>query len=464
MDAGGMGQAAEHDCAANTTSILEKKMRDHSLHVELSRQEAVAEMIDALSASFGNIRPERVTLENAYGRVLSQDVTCKSDIPSALTCALDSIAVKWDDFANLEPGTIPDTSSWVRGVDWEFANTGVAMPEGFDTAIVIEHVEVSDDEERVSILAAPSSRFAGTRAAGSKMRAGDVAVAAPCVITPDIAARIASAGHSSAEVIARPRVAFIPTGNELVPPNVPLSKHASGKFAGKGKVYESNSVVVRGKVEQWGGVYVPFDIVPDDRDAIQTAIERACAVADIVVLNAGSSKGSDDWSVEVLEEMGRIICHQTNHGPGHHSSYAIVGDTPIVGISGPSAGASFTLNFYLLPIMRKFLGLNPDPTLIPARLGAEFPKGKMHKRAEENSRSLSGEERPPEATQPGEEFFSVKFLRLEVDSSGQLVATPLPGRPGSPQTYGANALYMLPAGASATMPSPGDIIMVELIA
>ena len=464
MDAGGMGQAAEHDCAANTTSILEKKMRDHSLHVELSRQEAVAEMIDALSASFGNIRPERVTLENAYGRVLSQDVTCKSDIPSALTCALDSIAVKWDDFANLEPGTIPDTSSWVRGVDWEFANTGVAMPEGFDTAIVIEHVEVSDDEEHISILAAPSGRFAGTRAAGSKMRAGDIAVAAPCVITPDIAARIASAGHSSVEVMAKPRVAFIPTGNELVPPNVPFSKHASNKFAGEGKVYESNSIVVKGKAEQWGGVYMPFDIVPDDRDAIQAAIEQACAVADIVVLNAGSSKGSDDWSVEVLEKMGRIICHQTNHGPGHHSSYAIVGDTPIVGISGPSAGASFTLNFYLLPIMRKFLGLNPDPTLIPARLGAEFPKGKMHKRAEENSRSLSGEERPPEATQPGEEFFSVKFLRLEVDSSGQLVATPLPGRPGSPQTYGANALYMLPAGASATKPSPGDIIMVELIA
>ena len=446
---------------ANLALPLEKKMRDHSLHVELSRQEAVAEMIDALSASFGKIRPERVALEDAYGRILSRDITCKNDVPSTLTCALDSIAVKWDDFADLEPGTVPDTSSWVRGVDWEFANTGVAMPEGFDTAIVIEHVEVSDNEERVSILAAPSGRFAGTRAAGSKMRAGDIAVAAPCVITPDIAARIASAGHSSVEVMARPRVAFIPTGNELVPPNVPFSEHVPSKFAGKGKVYESNSIVVRGKVEQWGGVYVPFDIVPDDRGAIQTAVERACAVADIVVLNAGSSKGSDDWSVEVLEEMGHIVCHQTNHGPGHHSSYAIVGDTPIVGISGPSAGASFTLNFYLLPIMRKFQGLDPSPTLVPARLGTEFPKGKMHKQAEENGRPLSGEERPPEATQPGEEFFSVKFLRLEVDSSGQLVATPLPGRPGSPQTYGTNALYMLPAGVSATMPSPGDIIMVE---
>ncbi len=456
-----MDQAVEHDYTANMTLILEKKMRDHSLHVELSRQEAVAEMIDALSASFGNIRPERVALENAYGRVLSRDVTCKSDIPSALTCALDSIAVKWDDFADLEPDAIPDTSSWVRGVDWEFANTGVAMPEGFDTAIVIEHVEVSDDEERVSILAAPSGRFAGTRAAGSKMKASDIAVAAPCIITPDVAARIASAGHSSVEVMARPRVAFIPTGNELVSPNVPFSKRAPDRFAGAGRVYESNSIVVKGKVEQWGGVYVPFDIVPDDRDAIQTAVERACAVADIVVLNAGSSKGSDDWSVEVLEEMGRIICHQTNHGPGHHSSYAIVGDTPIVGISGPSAGASFTLNFYLLPIMRKFQGLDPNPTLVPARLGAEFPKGKMHKRAEEDGRPLSGEERPAEATRPGEEFFSIKFLELAPDADGCLVATPLPGRPGSPQTYGANALYMLPAGASATMPSPGDIIMVE---
>lgn len=360
-----------------------------------------------------------------------------------------------------EPGAVPDTSSWVRGVNWEFANTGVAIPEGFDTAIVIEHVEVSDDEKRVSILAAPSERFAGTRAAGSKMKASDIAVAAPCVITPDVAARVASAGHSSVEVMARPRVAFIPTGNELVSPNVPFSKHAPDRFAGAGRVYESNSIVVKGKVEQWGGIYVPFDIVPDDRDAIQTAVERACTVADIVVLNAGSSKGSDDWSVEVLEEMGRIICHQTNHGPGHHSSYAIVGDTPIVGISGPSAGASFTLNFYLLPIMRKFQGLDPNPTLVPARLGAEFPKGKMHKRAEEGGRRCRARSVRRRRHSPGEEFFSVKFLELAPDADGCLVATPLPGRPGSLQTYGANALYMLPAGASATMPSPGDIIMVE---
>lgn len=204
-----------------------------------------------------------------------------------------------------------------------------------------------------------------------------------------------------------------------------------------------------------------FDILSDDPGCNQTAVERACAVADIVVLNAGSSKGSDDWSVEVLEEMGRIICHQTNHGPGHHSSYAIVGDTPIVGISGPSAGASFTLNFYLLPIMRKFQGLDPNPTLVPARLGAEFPKGKMHKRAEEDGRPLSGEERPAEATRPGEEFFSIKFLELAPDADGLPGGNPLPAVPGRPRHTAQTHSTCYQLAHRPRCPPPGDIIMVE---
>lgn len=155
MGAGGTGQAAEHDCAANIALILEKMMRDHSLHVELSRQEAVAEMIDALSASFGKTRPERVALEDAYGRVLSRDIACKSDVPSALTCALDSIAVKWDNFAGLRARGRPRHQLVGSRRQLGVREHGVAIPEGFDTAIVIEHVEVSDDEKRVSILARP---------------------------------------------------------------------------------------------------------------------------------------------------------------------------------------------------------------------------------------------------------------------------------------------------------------------
>lgn len=106
-------------------------------------------------------------------------------------------------------------------------------------------------------------------------------------------------------VVHRPRVAFIPTGNELVAPGVPFDPDRAASFAARGRNFETNSVLVKAKCEQWGGRFVPFDIVPDRRDAIEEAIAQAVEQADIVVLNAGSSKGSDDWSCEVMEQMGR---------------------------------------------------------------------------------------------------------------------------------------------------------------
>ena len=453
-------------------------MRDHSQHIQLSREDAVAATLAALDAQpegfgwrgraasadhAGKVERklvERVSLAESVGRVLAYDVCAANDMPSALTCAMDSIALHWSDFADLADGEVPDTSSWVRGRDWQFANTGVAMPEGFDTAIVIEHAQVSADEQHVIIDAVPSRPGAGTRPVGSTMRRGDVLGRAGQLITPDLAVRMGSGNNGSVPVVRRPRVAFIPTGNELVVPGVPFDPDRAASFAARGRNFETNSVLVKAKCEQWGGRFVPFDIVPDRRDAIEKAIAQAVEQADIVVLNAGSSKGSDDWSCEVMEQMGQMICHQTNHGPGHHSSFAIVDGTPIVGISGPSAGASFTLNFYLRPLMRAFLGLDPEVPRTPMVLAEAFPAGgpKGH------GGPVRGEDRPAEhpAHKPGEpEFFGIKLLRAEHAEDGTLRAWPVPGRPGSPESFEANAYYMLPNGPGIEAPKPGDVIWAE---
>lgn len=438
-------------------------MRDHSNHIELSREEAVDQMLSRCDfEALGRRRVERIALAEAYGRVLAEDVRAASSVPSCLTCGMDSIAVHWSDFEGLEPGCLPDTSEWVRGRDWQFANTGVAMPEGFDTAIVIEHVQVSEDEQHVSIDAAPSRQFAGTRPAGSTLEAGDVLAHAGDVVTPDIAARIASGNASSVLVVAKPRVAFIPTGNELVPAGIPPVPSGKGRYAAYGKNFETNGYVVRGKVEKWGGAFMPFDIVVDDPDCIRAAIRCACEVADIVVLNAGSSKGSDDWSCEVMEEMGDVICHQTNHGPGHHSSYALVDGVPIVGISGPSGGASFTLNFYLRPLMMKWLGLPTEPQRIPVRLAEAFPQGGPGGHKPKPGQPLPGEARPPEATGKGAAFYGIRFLSIAAGEDGVLTGTPVAGRPGSAAAECANAYYMMPMGGGITPPQAGDVIYVEL--
>ncbi len=440
-------------------------MRDHSQHIELSREQAVEGMLRLCNFGALEDRTEVVSLAEARGRVLARDVRAQTEVPNVLTCRMDSIAVRWEDFAEGDP----DTSAWVRGVNWEFANTGVAMPAGFDTAIVIEHVRVSEDQQQVFLDAAPSKQYAGTRSAGSILQKGDVLAAAGTMITPDIMAQIASGNVTSVPVVCKPRVAFIPTGNELTTP---------GGIVAFGRNLETNSILARGKIEQWGGRTLPFDIVPDVPELIEAAVLEACSLADIVVLNAGSSKGSDDWSCEQLEALGQVVCHETNHGPGHHSSYASVNGTPVVGISGPSGGASFTLNFYLRPLMRTWLGLPAEVPRIKARLTEAFPVKATQKAEEpqgekrlastsaieksERERLKTGGEVRPSVVAPEALFYGIKFVMLAQGADGTLEATPVKGHAGSRATWGANAYYMMPSGPGIMPPEAGDLIEVEL--
>lgn len=417
-------------------------MRDHSNHIELSREKAVATMLAHCTFAPGT---EQVPLEQAFGRTLAEDALALVTMPNCLTCNMDSVALRWDDFEQAEGG-VPDISSWTRGVEWQFANTGVGMPEGFDTAVAIENAVVSADNRTLErILVPPSRRYAGTSPAGSRMHEGDLVAKSGTVVTPTVAAALATAGHTSARVVVRPRVVFVPTGNELVP---------AGTEVPRGKNIESNGMVVRGKVLAWGGVPVVAPIVPDDPVQIEAALHRACAEADIVVLNAGSSKGSDDWTMELLERIGQVFNHETDHGPGHHSSYSLVDGTPVVGISGPSFGAAFTTDFYLKPLVDAWYGRSPAPRRARARLTAAFPAGKA---GSSPAGKAGGEERPRvERTAP---FYAIQFVKLSQGADGVLEATPVAARGDLVALDGCDAYYPLDRKVP---PRAGDMIEVEL--
>lgn len=431
-------------------------MRDHSNHKEVSRNEAVA-----LLLSHAHFTPaiEEVALTQACGRVLAQDALAQLDMPNCLTCRMDSVAIHWDDFAE----GMPDTSTWKKGVNWEFANTGVGMPEGFDTAIVIEHVQLSDDLTSIAFDAAPSARFAGTSAAGSKMHAGDVLVSAGTLLTPLLVSHIAAGNNATAKVFARPKVAFIPTGNELV---------SVGSAIPRGKNIETNSLLIGAKIRQWGGDPLLWDIVPDNPESIKRAILDACAAADIVVVNAGSSKGSDDWNIEMLNEIGEVLYHQTNHGPGHHSSGSVVDGTVVVGISGPPGGAAFTTDFYVYPLMMKYLGQPTSLKQAVVRLAAAFPKGGPGSKpgaggvgnkpggVGNKPAPLRGEERPS-VIEPGKEFFGIKQVRLSRAADGCLEATPASGVHLNPiEAEQMDAYFLMSSLHDA--PAVGDLITVDL--
>ncbi len=419
-------------------------MRDHSHHVEIGRDQAIELLLE--HASF-NPSIETIPLEQAAGRVLAQDVVSAISVPNTRSCRMDSVAVHWDDFKE----GMPDTTGWQQGKQWNFANTGIAMPEGFDTAVVIENVVLSDDLSSISFVAAPSRQFAGTSEAGSKIAKGDVLAKAGQVLTPLLLSGIAAGNVCEVQVLSKPSVAFIPTGNELVNRGgeIPLTKNI-----------ETNSILVAGKIAEWGGETLIWDIVPDNTELIKEAVAQACAQADIVVLNAGSSKGSDDWNVEMLDEMGTILYHQTNHGPGHHSSGAVVNGTAVVGISGPPGGVSFTTDFYVYPLIMKYLGQPCRMKTIKARLAEAIVPGGPGHSPKPKDKAPAGEDRPS-VVAPGGLFFGVRQVRLEVDEDGVMEAYPAKGMHLNPVEANETDGYYL-VSSRDPLPQPGDFIAVDV--
>ena len=420
-------------------------MRDHTNHIMMTREQAVESILGACAF---NRHVEEVLVANAVGRVLAKDAVALISMPNALTSIRDAIAVHWSDFADLPVGAVPDTSTWERGREWQFCNTGVGMPEGFDTAIAIEQVEVSADERHVMVHAAPTKKNDGTRPAGADFPEGALLAPAGVLITPLLASHIASGGNMTVHAIAKPRVAFLPTGGELIPLGVKVPS---------GKNVETNSILMKAKIESWGGEAILFPITPDDPEAIEASLREAVKLADIVVLNAGSSKGSDDWSCEVLERIGTVLFHEVNHGAGHHSFAAVVDDTPVVGISGPPGGAAFTADFYLYPAVRAYLGLKPQLERIVVRMGEDLPDvgGGMRDAAKVTGQLV---EQPAKAR-----FFRIRRLVLQSADDGVPVARMVSKTHPSPlQADSAQAYYAQPMGEGFPAACAGELIEVEL--
>ena len=316
-------------------------MRDHSGYIEKERHEATR---DVLAAWEFTREVETLDVPDALGRVAAADVVSKNTLPNKLTSNMDGIAVHFDAFEN----GMPDTSTWERGVDWQFCNTGIGMPGDFDTAIRIEDVEVSDDDQHVTIGCPPERRGQSTTPPGARLEKGDVLVRAGDLLTPALLSVLNMGGHTQVEVVKRPVVAFIPTGNELVD---------AGKRLAKGKNVESNAVMVCAKLQLWGAEPLRYPIIPDNWNKLEKTLLDAAAKADIVIINAGSSKGSDDFTCEILEQRGKMMHHMLAQGPGRHCSAAMLEGTPVIGISGPPIGAEFTADWMVKPLVDRYLGL-----------------------------------------------------------------------------------------------------------
>ena len=292
---------------------------------------------------------ETVSVEDALGRVAARDLCSLRDLPNTANCRWDGVAVRFEDFAGWESEGQVDTSSWELGREYVFGNTGIALPDGFDTLIRIEDVDI-DGEGRLTVKRPPASRGEYTSARGSTLREGDPLVRRGQVLGPCHLGVLAMGGHTLVDVYRKPVVAIIPSGNELVGRTMALPR---------GKNVETNSLVLANKVRTWGAEPLVYGIVPDDYELLLAALRDAAAKADVVLFNAGSSKGTDDHAEEVLRAAGHLFFHRTSYGPGNHTGFCVVDGTPVLALVGVPGGAEFNADWYGEDLVRVYYGMAP---------------------------------------------------------------------------------------------------------
>lgn len=302
---------------------------------------------------------ECVAIEHCLGRVLAEDAHAMHTLPNKRTARLDGIACKYAHYS------ATNAILWHEGTDFSFCNTGTAIPDDCDTVIRIEDVEQLPTAECYRVTHGPARVGDLVCPPGSNMHVDDVLLPRGTLIDPECLGTLVSGGVKDVSVIAKPLIAFIPTGNELSP---------RGLVPGPGKNVESNGSMLGAYVSQWGGKLIEYPIQPDDPEALIAAVNSAAEACDMVILNAGSSKGERDYTLSALENTGEILVYKVDHGPGYHTTAAITPEgTPILGLVGPPGGAAVGARLYLKPLINAFLEQEtPAPLIVRAELAEPF--------------------------------------------------------------------------------------------
>lgn len=335
----------------------------------------------------GHFSPQEIiSVADGAGRVTAKPIFARLSAPHYHAAAMDGVAVVAEKtFGAAETNPI----RLVLGEEAFWVDTGDPLPPGTNAVIMVEDLHELPTGE-VEIIAAVSP-WEHVRLLGEDMVQTELILPANHWLRPVDLGAILAGGVTEITVHQRPRVAIIPTGTELVPPT---------ETPAPGEIIEFNSTMFAAQVREWGGQAVVYPITPDDYHRIKAQAALAAEKADIVLLGAGSSAGSEDFSSRVIAELGEVFVHGVATRPGKPVILGHVKGKPAMGVPGYPGSALLALELYLKPLLEGLLGLGPEePRQVTARLA-----------------------RTVASALGMDEFVRVKLGPV----GGQLVATPLP--------------------------------------
>ena len=336
------------------------------LSVDEARQ-ALATLIERPLGS------EQIPLAQAHGRRLTTGVKAPLNVPQNTNAAMDGVAL-----------ALPKEGVGAKQTHWPLAGevlagqyrhelvpaghcvritTGAPLPPGTDTVVMSEQLrEPLDKQPEHVIIESPELLKHGqhVRQAGEDIAIGETALPAGAWLDAAALGLLASLGYAAVAVCQRPKVAIFSTGNEVAAPGEPLPK------AG---IYDANRFTLMGLLKEQGAEVIDLGILPDDLNAIKTALEEAAAQCDLVITSGGVSVGQADFTRDALEQLGRLAFWRVALRPGRPMACGWLGvtRTPFVGLPGNPVAVMVTFLQFVTPLLDRLQG---QPASKPHRLTA----------------------------------------------------------------------------------------------
>lgn len=309
-------------------------------------EEALEQYLNALSAQNAlNPKPEFIDTYDSLGRITASPVFAKCCSPLFNAAAMDGIAV------------ISEHTKWAsdarpielrRGKDYQVIDTGDPIKSPFDAVIMAEDVQ-EIDEDTVRIIE-PAPIWQHVRPIGEDIVSGEMLIPTGHKIRPaDIGALLAG-GILRTEVWKKPVVSIIPTGTEIIEPKDDPQE---------GDIIDANSGMFAAMVTEAGGLPIRGQIISDDYEQIKAGILHALDESDMVIVGAGSSAGTEDYTVHILREIGEVIVHGVAMKPGKPVILAIVHGKPVIGLPGYPVSAYLAFENFAEPVIAACSGTKP---------------------------------------------------------------------------------------------------------
>jgi putative molybdopterin biosynthesis protein len=378
---------------------------------------------DEILAEFGQTPEiEYLPAAEALGRVTAEPIFARVSMPHYHASAMDGVAVVAE---NTYKAHEQNPLYLTRGRDFVIVDTGNAIPAPFNAVIMIENVHMVD-EDTIEIIE-PATPWQHIRPIGEDIVQEEMLFPQGHQLRPADLGVLLAAQQLVIPVVKKPVVTIIPTGNELVAADAELAA---------GKIIEFNGTVFAGFIKEWGGDPKLHEIVKDDPEKIRQVLLEAVETSDIIVINAGSSAGSKDYTVHIIGELGTVFTHGVAARPGKPVVLGKINGKIVVGVPGYPVSAYLALEWFVRPLVYKYLGIpEPKRQKLTVKLGRRIVS------------SMGAED----------------FVRMNIGYvNGQFVANPLTRAAGVTMSYvRADGMLIVPPNVIGY--EQGEMVEVELL-